>query len=149
MPDSGGPHLTAALVCERVLQEQDGVISAIRIIDRVYFVADPSGTPLTNGYPITILVSWKAGEARGRYSARIRMEKPSGEQVPLLQAPVHLEAEERGVNLVVGSLFQPDQEGLYWFDVFFEEDRVTRIPLRAMYQPQAMTGHSGATTHPG
>ena len=68
------------------------------------------------------------------------MEKPSGEQVPILQAPVHFEAEDRGVNLVIGSILEADQEGLYWFDVFFEEERVTRIPLRALHQPQPIPG---------
>lgn len=31
----GGPFLSAALLCEKVLVEQDGIKSAIRIIDRV------------------------------------------------------------------------------------------------------------------
>ena len=38
-----GPFLQSALICEKVLQEQDGVLSAIRIIDRIYFVIGPDG----------------------------------------------------------------------------------------------------------
>ncbi len=128
------------MVCEQVLQEKDGVMSAIRIIDRVFFGADSEGTPLDPHYRIKLLVSWRAGETRGRYTARVVMEKPSGEQVPVLQAPVHLEGEERGVNLVIDADFAVDQEGLYWFDVYFEDERVTRIPLRAVYQPQPIPG---------
>jgi hypothetical protein len=135
VPDPGGPHLQAALICERVLQEQDGVVSAIRIIDRVFFILGGDGQPLSPRHPITFLISFKAGSARGRFTVEVRREKPSGEQGPGFEAPVFFEGEERGVNLVINAEFEPDQEGLYWFDVLFEGDRVTRIPLRAIYQP--------------
>jgi hypothetical protein len=36
--DAGGPYLNAALLCEKVLQERDGVLSIIRIIDRAQHV---------------------------------------------------------------------------------------------------------------
>jgi hypothetical protein len=61
----------------------------------------------------------------------------------VFKAPVLFEGEDRGVNLIVNAAFEPDQEGLYWFDVFFEEDRVTRIPLRAIYQPMPTAGPPG------
>ena len=35
IPFDQGPYLSAALLCEKVLEEKDGVKSAIRIIDRV------------------------------------------------------------------------------------------------------------------
>jgi hypothetical protein len=132
--DTGGPYLQAALICERVLQEQDGVVSAIRVIDRVYFVTDAEGRPLSPQHPITLLITLKSGAARGSYSVRIEREKPSGERAPVLEAPIFLEGEDRGANLVVAAAFEPDQQGLYWFDVLFENDLVTRIPLRAIYQ---------------
>jgi hypothetical protein len=134
VPDPGGPHLQTALFCERVLQERDGVVSAIRVIDRVFFRTDPDGQPITRQHPITLLITFKAGSARGSYTVKVEREKPSGERAPVLQAPVFFEGEERGVNLVVDTAFEPDQQGLYWFDVFFEDARVTRIPLRAIYQ---------------
>lgn len=135
MADAGGPYIQAALICERVLQEQDGVVSAIRVIDRVHFVASPDGQLLNPQHPITFLISFKAASARGRYTIEVEREKPSGERSPVLQAPAFFEGEERGVNLIVQAVFEPDQEGLYWFDVLFEGERVTRIPLRAIYQP--------------
>ena len=131
-----GPYLAAALICERVLQEQDGVVSAVRIIDRVAFIAEPDGTPIQPVQPIVFLIQLKSGSARGRYALTLRMEKPSGEEVPLIDgAPVFLEGEDRGVNVILNAGFEPDQEGLYWFDLLFEGERVTRIPLRAIYQP--------------
>jgi hypothetical protein len=38
------PHLVAAVLCEKVLQEADGVLSAIRIVDKVIFEV-PKGAP--------------------------------------------------------------------------------------------------------
>lgn len=140
--DPAGPFIQAAVICERVLTEPDGAVSAIRVIDRVYFASDPEGRPLMPRQPIWFLLALKSGSARGRYTLTIRREKPSGEQADVLQAPVLLEGEERGANIVVQAAFEPDQEGLYWFDVLFESERITRMPLRAVFQPlpQAMPG---------
>jgi len=44
-----GPYLQAALLCERVMQEKDGVLSVIRIIDRVIHTAMGPETPDTMG----------------------------------------------------------------------------------------------------
>jgi hypothetical protein len=32
--------------------------------------------------------------------------------------------------------FVADVEGLYWIDVLFEGELLTRMPLRVLYQPQ-------------
>src|SRR5215218_10313567 len=118
-PDRSGPHLQAALICERALQEQDGVITAVRIIDRVQFLIPPDGEPTPQ--QLTLLLALKAGGARGSFSLEARLEKPSGEQIPFLpRASVFLEGEERGVQLLVPMLFAPEMEGLYWIDIFFE-----------------------------
>lgn len=143
MTDKGGPYLTAAFICERLLLEQDGVTSAIRMIDRVFFITGGDGEPLVSEQPFTLLIALKSGSARGSYGVRVRMEKPSGEEVPLLEAPVFFEGEERGANLVLQAALNPDGPGLYWFDVFFEEKRITRIPLRVIYQSQLVAGHGG------
>ncbi len=36
MAEEGGPFLQAAFICEKVLTEADGTVSAIRIIDRFF-----------------------------------------------------------------------------------------------------------------
>jgi hypothetical protein len=143
MSHETGPHLTAALICERVLSEQDQVLSAIRIIDRVTFGVGADGKLVQPQQPIWFMIMLKSGSARGSYNVEIRREKPSGEQSPLLSAPVYFEGEDRGASLVVAAAFEPDQAGLYWFDVYFEEERITRIPLRVIYQPLPTIGGEG------
>lgn len=143
MSNGDGPHLQAAFACERLLSEQDGVVSAIRIIDRVTFLTDAEGNLVRPQHPVTFLITFKAGSARGSFTVEVRREKPSGEHATILTAPVFFEGEDRGANLVINAVFEPDQQGLYWFDVLFEGDRVTRIPLRAIYQ-QLPTAPGGA-----
>ena len=77
----------------------------------------------------------KSGEARGTYTVRITQEMPSGQQGPFVEAPVLLEGEDRGVNLILNGAFEPDQAGLYWWDVNFNDELLTRIPLRAVFLP--------------
>jgi hypothetical protein len=132
VPDPSGPHLQAALICERVLQEQDGVVTAVRLIDRVNFVS--SEDEERRSHPIAFLISLKAGAAHGSYTVRVEVETPSTERHPILEAPVFFEGGERGVNLVVNARFEPEVAGLYWYDVYFQETRLTRIPLRAIFQ---------------
>ncbi len=93
----------------------------------------------------TLLLVMKSGGARGRYTIRLTMEAPSGEPMPTeLQLPLLLEGEDRGVNMVIPVGITAEQEGLYWFDVWFADPRVpereqellTRVPLRIVYQPQ-------------
>jgi hypothetical protein len=134
MPDTG-PYITAAFVCERTLQEQDGALSAIRIIDRITFPTTPDGKLVQPRQAITFVIMLKSGQARGTYTVSITQEMPSGQQVPFVEAPVLLEGEDRGVNLILSGAFEPDQAGLYWWDVSFDGSLLTRIPLRAVFLP--------------
>jgi hypothetical protein len=137
--DTDGPFLQAALICERVLREQDGVLSAIRVIDRLVRRAGPDAPDELAPFeqPIEILLLMKSGAARGRFELTIGVEKPSGEQGEVLEVPVHFEGEDRGIQVVLPMSFAADQEGLYWFDIGFEGTRITRMPLRVLYQRDA------------
>jgi hypothetical protein len=138
MLQAGGPYLTVAVLCERVLQEQDGVLSAIRIIDRLIRVsAGPSapGDMEPFSHVLAALVCLKSGQARGRFTLTIRAETPSGQQLDALSLPVQLGGEDQGANLIINIPFTVEHEGLYWFDVMLEDELITRMPLRVIYQP--------------
>jgi hypothetical protein len=134
MPDTG-PYITAAFICEKTLQEQDGVLSAIRIIDRITFTTTSDGTLLQPRQALTFVITLKSGQARGTYTVSITQEMPSGQQAPFVEAPILLEGEDRGVNLILNGVFEPDEAGLYWWDVRFDGTLLTRIPLRAVFLP--------------
>jgi hypothetical protein len=134
VPDRSGPHLQTALIAERVLQEGDGVITPVRVIDRLMFGIPPDAEGPTPE-KLALLVSLKSGGARGSYTLKVTLENPVGTSSDFVPGTtVFLEGEERGVALIVPFAFAPEMQGLYWFDVYFENERLTRVPLRAIFQ---------------
>ena len=140
LPFERGPYLLVACLCEKVLEEKDGVKSAIRIIDRVtHTVVSPSPPDEMEpfDYELTLLIKLKSGYARGPYPLEVRLVKPSGESpVPMMQT-VNFEGEEdRGIDVVGHMRIKFDMTGLYWFQISLGEVRLTQIPLRIIYLPQ-------------
>ncbi len=74
MPRTGGPYLVHAAICEKVLQEPDGVLSLIRVIDRVTVnlqTTSVSGIeapvlPQPLPFLLTFAVSFKSGTSEVR-----------------------------------------------------------------------------------
>jgi len=145
-----GPYLNAALLCEKVLEEQDGVRSLIRVVDRVTNAAagqDPPSEMPSFTISLMCVIFMKAGEARGRYAIKLRPEDPSGHKVGDAEVPVQFEPPgNRGITLQMPLNIQIDLEGVYWFDVLFVDQRagteelLTRLPLQILYQPQKTGG---------
>lgn len=144
----GGPFLAAAFFCERVLQEKDGVLSAIRIIDR--FIHTITGADAPDKMPpfniqISILIAFKSGDAKGKQELKINPITPSGKTLPGISLPVLFEGIGRGNNINIGYAFEAQEEGLYWFDITLNNVLITKIPLSVIYQKmQTTTG----TTQP-
>jgi len=131
-----GPYVQLAVVCEKVLQERDGVLSLIRVIDRLSAVAPGPDAPpeLPEGLlRVTYVISLRSGEARGRYPLTVGVETPDGQALPPQTLDVMLEGEDRGVNLIL-NLGVPALEGLYWFSVTLNDQELTRTPFRVTYQ---------------
>ena len=119
IPFADGPHLQAAVLCEKVLVEQDGVKSAIRMFDRhTRTTAGP--TPPMEMEPFTmdanLLLRFKSGSARGTYQLQVNLQKPSGESIQPVNGTVHFEGEDdRGTDVVANLVLELDMTGLYWF----------------------------------
>jgi hypothetical protein len=129
-----GPHLVAAFLCERVLQERDGVFSFIRMIDRIN-VAGPLPQMQPVPFQATVVVLFKAGGlGTGKYMLTLQVHKPNGESLPQTEHPLLFDGgEDRGAGIVNPFAFMASEEGLYWIDVSFESALITRIPLRFLY----------------
>ena len=132
-----GPYVSLAVICERVLQEKDGVLSLVRIIDRVMVATTDQNAPaeLPEGGKIivTLVVALKSGNAKGRYPIAIVVEPPHGVATTANAVDVMFEGEDRGVNLILNLQLEAI-EGLYWFVVSIRDQELTRVPLRVMYQ---------------
>lgn len=136
-----GPFLQMAVFCERVLEEKDGVLSAIRIIDRVtYRAVVPRPSEEMPPFPLNVvaLISLKGGRALGRHTLTLRATAPygtAGRQLPDFSVPVLFEGgEDRGVNVILNVAMQVTHEGVYWFDVKLDDALLTRMPLRVVYE---------------
>jgi len=141
MPRSTGPYLGVAAICERVLQEHDGVLSLIRVIDRIGVqiqTSGPSGVPVPvvqpPPYQIVVAVTFKSGEFRGQLPLKLMVKTPSGFKWPEFEVSVLFEGDDRGVNVVLPMQFPVQDEGLYWFVVELGGEIMTRIPLRVIKQ---------------
>ena len=154
MNDSQGPYVTA-LLCERVLEEKDGIKSAIRIIDRITHVRMGPNPPRALepfDYLVTMLIKIKSGAARGGYSILVHLLKPSGETKEVLRQAVSLEGDDdRGIDLVARLPLRIEMTGLYWFELFLDDagraELLTRLPFRIVYLPQAGPAPTGIQPH--
>ncbi len=137
-----GPYLVTAALCERAIQETDGVLSLIRMIDKITStVAGPAPTVPDVMPPVsvnlTLVIVLKPGEARGRFMIAVRPEAPSGQRLPEAELPVSFGgAPDAGANLLFGINMIATEEGVYWFDILLDGQLLTRTPLRIEYSPR-------------
>ena len=128
---SKSPYVAAALFCEKFLQEQDGVISLIRVVDRISAAGVVPPGASAASVPLTMYVGLKSGDLRGPAKLRVECVSPSGKKTPLLaEIDVELEGDNKGYNVLLHGIALDAQEfGIYWFDVFCNDVRLTRAPL--------------------
>jgi hypothetical protein len=134
---SGGPYVAMATFCEKVLQEKDGVFSIIRAIDRITISMSGPGAPTEMpagviNYPIVITL--RSGFAKGRYNLTLQPQSPSGKILGQVSVGILLEGDDRSANVILNANIAAPEEGLYWFDVLLEDQLLTRIPMRLIYQ---------------
>jgi hypothetical protein len=142
MPDGfSGPHLNAAFLCERVLQERDNVPSFIRVAER-FFIPVPMGK-LPHGIQVpppilqtNLIISLKAGSlGTGKYKLRVKINKPDGSVLQDIPHSIFFNgSDDNGVLHGVPIVLVSPEEGLYWIDVYFEDSLMTRTPLRVLHQ---------------
>src|SRR5437868_12853991 len=107
-PPSTGPFLTTAALCEKVLEEKDGSLSLIRIIDRVMVPVMLDAAP--PAFACKGVVTLRSGTAQGRATVTVRAEKPSGQQLEPISVGVLFEGQERGVNVLFDLGIVADEE---------------------------------------
>jgi hypothetical protein len=128
------PYVQVAAIVQSPIQENSGFLSLIRLIDRLPVAGiteEMQPQPLNQ---LAMVVVLKSGAMKGKYNIKIVPETPSGKRLPPIQLSVLFEGEERGVAAIFPVGIVAEEEGLYWFDVMLEQDLLTRIPLRVMYQ---------------
>ena len=128
------PSLRIAAVCERVLEEKDGSLSLIRLIDRLVITAEGTDVPteLPPGQvPLTALMSWING--LGSYEAKVRVNMPDGSLIESATLPFYLDSLDKVQNHIVRMTLPVKRAGVYWFDFLLGDEVKSRVPLRVIY----------------
>jgi hypothetical protein len=130
------PYVAAACLCEKVILEPDGVASLIRIVD-TYTLKVPTTVPpsFRPAIELTVFVSIKSGDVTGQHEVGLLLRQPNRKSPPIQKWPVVLNGGEHGANVtinftLVGEPGAAHEAGLYWFDVLWEGEVLTSIPLR-------------------
>jgi hypothetical protein len=146
MARTGGPYLQLAALCEKVLTEQDGVLSLVRVIDRLTVnvqMIGPSGMEapalVTPPVQLTLALAFKSGEYQGTLPLKVRIETPSSFKWPEFSVDLYFQGAEVGANVIAPMQFPAQDEGIYWFVVELGDELMTRIPLRVVKQTSSQT----------
>jgi hypothetical protein len=134
-----GPFFSA-LICERVLTEQDGALSAIRIIDQLTLEDPGRPEPRTIVVPVPVrlalLVTVKAHPVPGRHRLRVEARTPAGVARQLGNSEIEMQLPDAeglaGANLVAQLEIGLSESGTYWFDVYLDDEFRTAVPLRVL-----------------
>lgn len=142
------PLVKAALTCERVLHEKDGVLSIIRVVDTFFLAPKPAvAENVVVGAPMTALISIVSGEVVGEGLVTVRVRRPNGIVSDLPEKmPVLLKGGHHSANVIVQFVVQdePGAFGLYWLDVLWDDSLLTSIPF-TLAQGPAPTPSAGKT----
>lgn len=133
------PYIAFASFCERVLQEQDGVLSAIRIVDRLIIQAPPpeAGDNSPTPVQISMLIGLRSGGYVGSGLLSVRGVLPSGKEFQTkTEAIAELKGADTGFNVIINAFMPIKERGIYWFDVVFNNRLLTRIPLSVLAQSE-------------
>jgi hypothetical protein len=129
-----GPFVSIACVCQTPLQEGNGILSIIRVLDRIPVVGT---TPQMQPQPLQnliLVVVLRSGILRATHKVKIVPIGPGEKTLPASEMSVLFEGDDRGPAIILPVSLVATEEGLYWFDVYLEEQLLTRIPLRVIYQ---------------
>ncbi len=136
MAFTDGPFVQAACFCDQVIEGKDGTLSLIRIIDTLWHNEAGPNPPTempTFPFQVKLVLMLKSGKAEGRHEVKLVPELPTGETETAGVYPAHFEGAEKGQNIIVQFAYAFKYEGLYWFKVYVDDEKITSIPLRVRY----------------
>jgi hypothetical protein len=136
-PQSEGPWVSMAVLCQRVEPRSDGTVDVIGIVDGIVVEPeseDPLGLRPAARLSLTALVSVRAGSIRGQHILGLRSGYPSGPGGPGLERPVLFSDETPAASLVVPLEIEVHEPGAYTFDALYDGRLLTRMTLWVAYR---------------
>jgi hypothetical protein len=127
----GGPYLSVALFCDQILEEKDGTLSAIRIVDTVTLKI-PESTPDDQAIPIGVwmLLVLKSGDSPGEHEIRVDMRSPTGKVKRGSSQKWTLSPQSYGgINLRLNTTIMVKKGGVFWADAYLDGKPISHTPL--------------------
>jgi hypothetical protein len=131
------PFVQVACLCEHVLIENDGVATLVRVVDTFNFRAAPVGESANvsdDNRPtlkLNLFVSLKSGAVIAKAQVGIQFRNDDGSPIgDLREFPIELKGGQHGHTIKADVLMPVPKAGLYWFDVLWESEAITSVPLR-------------------
>ena|ERR1700722_10273887 len=131
-----------AFICEKVLFEQDQVLSAIRIVEIFSVPINPEVSLEKQGVLMMVLASGRVPmEDDSEHILELVLIRPDGQTTPIGEPirtayPLSNPSFPRGFNIAVQVGVKPTQMGLHHIAVSFDGEEVRRIPF--ILQPATM-----------
>jgi hypothetical protein len=123
------------LICEKVLIEGDGVLSAIRLVDIFYVSKVPEISPERQGAQVSVLgmIRVEIGDLE-EHAIEVRLVRPSGESSTIGEPQrVRIEPKEPnspgGLNFVAQLGVIAKEMGVHYFVLLFDGQELTRSPF--------------------
>jgi hypothetical protein len=128
-----GPYLLAAVFCDRILREIDGVSTLTRVINQITVRPQgvgetPTGEPLAVEVPLNLYVRIARGDSAGTHDLGVGTIPPNGAETSLQQTKIDF-GEGSGAEIGLTITLQTNQSGQYWFPIYIDGQEVTRSPL--------------------
>lgn len=137
METGRGPHLLVAAICQRAQQDQYGSFSLINLLEHLVAGSDDPNAPEQMPpfrIDANLVVVFVSGDAVGDRTVTVVAEQPNGERLPPVSQRITLRGGDQRATIVSDLSLDIDQTGVYWFEVYLDDDLVTRIPLRIGYE---------------
>lgn len=131
------PLVSIATCCERVLEEKDGVISIVRVVDIFRFSAPKDAPPDVIGHvPVLIYVVLKSGDIVGEYPIQLRFRSSKGEIKEISSTTALFEGGTKSVSITGQLMIRTEHIGLNWVDVIWNGEALTAIPITLEQEQQ-------------
>jgi hypothetical protein len=140
------PYVQVACVCEKVLIEPDNVASLIRIVDTFFLNLPAPQADFKAAVELTAFIALKSGDVVGEFEVGLRLTNPDGVYLPTRRWQTEFRGGEAGVNLKIAFSLPEYKLGLYWFDVLWGDEILTRIPFRLRVNPSQSTDDAVEST---
>jgi hypothetical protein len=143
------PNLISArlLICEKILVEMDGVLSAIRLVDVFYFSAPPEIPREQIVVPMFILATgYFLSPDDSKHSLELRLIRPDGEstafftQNDVVAALPGIAGVPRGFSVVASVSVAAKQIGTHYVSAVLDGEEVARGAFTLLEQPQKPVG---------